>query len=361
MSCAAIISLVDTRHHSSWGDITLAEEANPGVIFDTLNAFQQTGALKAAIELKLFTALGDGPLEASAIAKACNADSRGVRILCDYLTVFAFLQKTGNSYTLTPNSAMFLDERSPAYMGTVARFIASDEVLDTFRDVAGAVCKGGTLLPDGGSTKEDFELWVEFAKSMAPMMQPAAEFLAELIAKETPDGPIRVLDLAAGHGLFGITVAKRLPGAEVVGQDWEAVVAVAQENAQRAGVGERYSTLPGDAMSIEFGGRFDCVLLTNFLHHFDADTCESLLNKVRTSLSPGGLTMTLDFVPNEDRVSPRTAATFALAMLTSTGGGDAYTFSDYERMFQAAGFQKSQLIEVPHSPQRVVISRMVEN
>ena len=336
------------------------DEANPAIVFDTLNAFQQTGALKAAIELKLFTALGDRPLEAPAIAEACNANPRGVRIVCDYLTVFGFLEKTGNSYALTPTSAMFLDEKSPDYMGTVARFVASDEVMDPFRDVAGAVRKGGTLLRDGGSTKPDFELWVEFAKSMAPMMRPAAEFLAELVAKERPDGSIRVLDIAAGHGLFGIAVAKRLPKAEVVGQDFDAVLAVAQHNVQQAGVADRYSLLPGDAMSIDFGGTFDCVLLTNFLHHFEPTACETLLKKVRSCLNPGGFTITLEFVPNEDRVSPRTAATFSLTMLTNTDGGDAYTFAELERMFEAAGFQQSKLIEMPKSPQRAVMSRVAQ-
>ncbi len=92
-------------------------DANPVIIFDTLNAFQRTGALKAAIELKLFTALGAGPLEASAIAAACNADTRGIRILCDYLTVIEFLEKTGNAYALTPTSAAFLDEKSPRRHG----------------------------------------------------------------------------------------------------------------------------------------------------------------------------------------------------------------------------------------------------
>jgi serine/threonine protein kinase len=103
------------------------------------------------------------------------------------------------------------------------------------------------------------------------------------------------------------------------------------------------------------------VLLTNFLHHFDAGKCETLLKKVRACLQPGGFTMTLEFIPNEDRVSPPTAAAFALTMLTSTDRGDAYTFSDYERMFKAAGFQKSELIELPKSPHRLVMSRVDPN
>lgn len=334
------------------------DDVNPTIVFDTLNAFQRTGALKAAIELKLFTALADRPLAAPAIASTCRANERGIRILCDYLTVIGFLEKTGASYALTPTANVFLNEKSPSYIGTVAQFVASNDIMDMFRDVAGAVRNGGTLMPDGGSTKLDNELWVEFAKTMAPMMRPAAHFVADLIGERRPQGDLRVLDIAAGHGLFGVSVAQRLPTAEIVAQDFDAVLNVALANAQNAGVADRYSLMPGDAMTVEFGGGFDCVLLTNFLHHFDVDTCKQLLKKVRDCLNPGGFTLTLEFIPNEDRVSPDTPAAFALTMLISTDAGDAYTFADYEQMFDAAGFAGSERFDIPNSPSRLMLSRL---
>ena len=82
---------------------------------------------------------------------------------------------------------------------------------------------------------------------------------------------------AAGHGWFGITIARKLPEIEVTGQDFEPVLEVAAENADSAGVADCYSQLPGDAMSVDFGSYYDCVLLPNFLHHFDAETCSKLL------------------------------------------------------------------------------------
>ncbi|WP_442505253.1 methyltransferase family protein [Novipirellula sp. SH528] len=331
-------------------------EPNPVIIFDTLNAFQRTGALKAAIELRVFTVLGEAPLDAHAIAKACNTSTRGMRILCDYLTVIGFLEKASDAYSLTPTAAVFLDQDSPHYMGSVASFVAADAIMDTYRDVAGAVRKGGTLLPDGGSTNIDFELWVEFAKSMGPMMKPAAEFIAERVAEKFAAEPLRVLDIAAGHGLFGITIAKRLADAEIVAQDFDRVLEVANQNAALAGVSDRYTLLPGDAMSVDFGDGFDCVLLTNFLHHFGAEKCKDLLKKVRAALKPGGVAISLEFIPNEDRVSPATAATFALTMLMSTDQGDAYTFAEYKDMFTAAEFVSNQLIDVPNSPSRLVVS-----
>lgn len=334
------------------------DEPNPVAIFDTLNAFQRTGALKAAIELNVFTVLGGKSLEASAIADACGADTRGIRILCDYLTVLELLQKNGRAYSLTPTSAAFLDQNSPRYMGSVARFVASNDMMEMFRDVGAAVRQGGTRLPAGGTTKIDNDLWVEFAKSMAPLMRPAAEFMAALVTEKRPTGKVRVLDIAAGHGLFGIEIARQLAEASIVAQDFDSVLQVAHQNADQAGVADRYRLLPGDAMSVEFDGMFDCVLLTNFLHHFGPDICEALLGKVRSHLDPGGFVLTLEFIPNDDRVTPPTPAAFALTMLVTTDRGDAYTFADYQRMFNAAGFTRNELVDVPKSPSRLVLSEV---
>ncbi|GAA5509458.1 methyltransferase [Novipirellula caenicola] len=331
-------------------------EPNPVIIFETLNAFQRTGALKAAIELKVFTALGAGPLDANSLATACGTSVRGMRILCDYLTVIGFLEKAHAAYSLTPTAAVFLDQNSPHYMGSVAGFVAADEIMDTYRDVTGAVRHGGTLLPGGGSTHVDFSLWVEFAKTMAPMMKPAADFIANLVAEKHAGSRLRVLDVAAGHGMFGITIAEQMPDAEIVAQDYQRVLAVAEQNADIAGVQDRYTLLPGDAMSVDFGSDYDFILLTNFLHHFGVDTCNTLLKKVRFALKPQGAVILLDFIPNEDRVSPPTAATFALTMLMSTDQGDAYTFAEYKQMLTAAGFSNNQMVDVPNSPSRLVIS-----
>ena len=98
---------------------------------------------------------------------------------------------------------------------------------------------------------------------------------------------MRVLDIAAGHGLFGIEIAKQNKQAHVTGLDWAPVLRVALKNAEKAGVQDRYDMLPGSAFDVDFGGPYDAVLLTNFLHHFDQPTCVGLLKKVRAALTAG--------------------------------------------------------------------------
>jgi 2-polyprenyl-3-methyl-5-hydroxy-6-metoxy-1,4-benzoquinol methylase len=195
---------------------------------------------------------------------------------------------------------------------------------------------------------------VEFADAMAPMMFGAGGEIAELVAGH---GEISVLDIAAGHGIFGIMVAQKNPKARITALDWADVLAVATANAQKFGVADRHRALPGDAFEADFGGPHDLILVTNFFHHFDPPTCEKLMVKILGALAPGGRCVTLDFVPNDDRVSPPAAAGFAMMMLGTTASGDVYTFAEYEAMFKKAGFASSEAHALHKSAETVIVSR----
>jgi len=335
---------------------TPADKVDPTLVFEALNAFQNSAVLAAAIEFDLFSAIGSGTKSAATLAEKCSATERGVRIVCDHLVVQGFLCKEPGEYALTPVSAKFLDRASPAYMGSAARFVHSNDLLDAHRNLAEVVRTGTTQLPQQGTVSEQYAGCVEFARSMGPMMMPAAQFMAEIVAKKTTVRPLRVLDIAAGHGMFGITIAKRVGECEVTAVDWPQVVEVAQENAQQAGV-KNYHTLNGDAFTTDFGSGYDVILLTNILHHFNQQKCVELLRKVKQALAPGGKVLTLEFIPNDDRVSPPVAATFALTMLATTPAGDAYTFAEYQQMWQQVGLTQHELLDVPNSSQRLVVTQ----
>jgi len=325
----------------------------PARVMQLLTAYQATEALKAAIELDLFTAIDEGARTAAQVAERRGASERGVRILCDFLTIAGLLGKKAGRYALAPDAAAFLSRRSPAYLGSAAKFLASPELKAGFADLAEVVRRGER--PDEGTVKAHNPVWVEFARSMAPMMAPTARALAQVL-KETGKTAGLVLDIAAGHGLFGISVAQADPEARVIALDWPAVLAVAQENAGKAGVAERFQTLPGSAFEVDFGRRYDTVLLPNFLHHFDVPTNEALLRKVHASLARGGRVAVVEFVPAADRVSPPAAASFSLVMLGSTPRGDAYTHAELDAMLRRAGFRKSRLVPLAPTPQSAVLA-----
>src|SRR5579883_2976146 len=145
---------------------------NPGLIFDTLTSFQRSAALRAAIELDLFRAIGDGPGDVASLARQCSASERGMRILCDFLTINGFLQKADGRYSHTPTSAVFLDPRSPACVASVSRFLGNPAMMEPSMHLADIVRSGHTTLPGQGSVEPENPVWVEFAHSMAPMMAP---------------------------------------------------------------------------------------------------------------------------------------------------------------------------------------------
>lgn len=332
-----------------------AQDPSPALFFDTINAFERTQSLRAAIELDLFTLIAAGQRTATELARTCQASPRGIRILADYLTILGFLRKHDDQYELTPDTAVFLDRKSPAYLGGTLDFLLTPKLRECFEHLTAAVRRGGTAVSDEGTVSYDNPIWVAFARAMAPLMQLPARLLAELVGGDAQQ-PLRVLDVAAGHGLFGITVAKRYPNAHVTALDWPNVLAVAAENASRACVAERHALRPGSAFDIDWGGPYDLVLLTNFLHHFDVPTCEKLAAKAHAALAPGGRVLTLEFVPDPDRISPPGTATFALTMLATTAHGDAYTFAEYQQIFARAGFLRSEFHPLPPTMQQAIVS-----
>lgn len=328
---------------------------SPQLVFDTMVAFQRSAALKSAVELEVFTKIGEGNSTVEAISSACNASERGIRILCDSMTVLGFLKKENGNYQLNDVSAAFLDRRSPAYIGDAVFFLMSPKQTQGFANLTDAVRKGGTTVTAEGSLDPESPMWVKFARGMTALMMPAAQMIAENLGFEA-DRKLKVLDIAAGHGIFGIVVAQKYRNAEFYALDWANVLEVAQENAGKFGVSDRYHTISGSAFDIDFGKDFDVVLLTNFLHHFSAQTCEDLLRKIHASLAEGGKVMTLEFVPGDDRVSPPTEATFSLVMLAGTPEGDAYTFAELKQMAENAGFSRNEHIPLAPLPQHLIVS-----
>jgi len=338
-------------------DADVPAAPSPDAFMATLTAYQRSAALMGALDLDLFSAIGGGRETAAALAERCAASPRGIRILCDYLTVAGFLTKTDDRYGLSADSAHFLDRGSPACVAAAAEFVYAPELRAAFADVAAAVRRGGTVMSSAGTVTPDHPVWVRFARAMAPLMSAAAQAVVD-VAGVDPGRPLRVLDVAAGHGLFGIAFGRRHPDAEITALDWAAVLEVARENAHAAGLHDRFRTIAGNAFEVDLEGPYDLVLIPNFLHHFDPSAGERFLARVREALVPGGRAVTVEFVPDEGRVTPPHAAMFSLVMLCSTPAGDAYTFAELDGMLRRAGLAGSELrVPGPGGPQVIISQR----
>src|ERR1700730_17262767 len=203
------------------------QQPTPERFFNAINAYEQTEAMKAAVELEIFTAIAEGNTSAAAIAKRCGAAERGVRILCDFLTIHDFLTKEGAHYALAPDSALFLNRHSPAYVGSATEFLLTPRLRECHAQLTEAVRQGGTALSAGMLEPENPD-WVTFAHGMMPLMHKPSEIMAAELRNRGEAH--KVLDIAACHGIFGISVAKQNPSAHIYASDWKNVLEVAQKN-----------------------------------------------------------------------------------------------------------------------------------
>ncbi|RBP45893.1 ubiquinone/menaquinone biosynthesis C-methylase UbiE [Roseimicrobium gellanilyticum] len=331
-----------------------ATPPNPTLFFETINAYQRTAALKAAVDLGVFNAFGGVPATAGELADRCQCPVRGIRILCDSLTLFGFLTKDDSRYAPTSDTAFFLDKNSPAYLGNAIKFLTAPGIKDAFDGLTSTIKNGKVHASEEGTTAPDHPVWIDFARTMGPMMFGPAQGAAALVELDT-SRDTKVLDISASHGTFGIALAQKSPRSHLVALDWEAVLAVTEENAKAAGLGDRFSKIVGNAFTVDLGSNYDVVLVPNFLHHFNIADCTGFLKKVKAALRPGGKVVIVEFVPNDDRISPPSSASFSLVMLGTTPEGDAYTFAEYQKMLGEAGFKDAALHPLAPTAQSAVI------
>src|SRR5262249_38804669 len=147
-------------------------------------------------------AIAQGATTIPELARQCGAAERGLRILCDRLVVDRFLTKDGDRYGLSPTASMFLDRRSAAYVGGSITFLTNPTIVEAFGRLTEAVRRGGTALGHEGTVAPDPAVWVDFARAMKGLAGLTAELVANLLEVESAGRPWKVLDVAAGHGMF---------------------------------------------------------------------------------------------------------------------------------------------------------------
>lgn len=321
--------------------------------FEAMQAYHRTAALTVAIKLDVVTLIGGGAATSEALAEKTSTSIRGMRILCDFLTVMGLLQKQDGAYSAAEPGRRYLDRSSPAWIGSAIDFFAAPEMLSlVLDDPVSYVRRGGSsglaYLSPG------HPIWLRYANAVTPIARVTAKRAAAHLANR-PSPPAKVLDVAVGHGFYGIELATAFPEAVVTAVDWPSVLELATANAREAGVSDRYRTVAGSAFEVDWGNDFDLVVLANILHFLSPEECAALLRKVKSSLSPRGQACAVEFVPNEDRVSPPTQAMFAYLMLATSPGGDAHTLSDYDNIARAAGFRGATARLLRPTPESLVM------
>jgi precorrin-6B methylase 2 len=302
--------------------------------------------IEAAMQLKVFDLLAGGEKTAEQVAGESGASLRGIRMVMNALVAAELLKKDGRGkYSLGPESAAFLVSSSPGFRGGIFRHI-SKQLLPGWMNLAEAVKTGkpsrhANLEGPGG------EFFLDFVEDILPMSYGAARALGESLGVARMPGQVRVLDLAAGSGVWGIALAQQSPGVTITAVDWPNVLPATRRVAAKFGVADRLTLVAGDLLEAAFGTGHQIATLGHILHSEGEKRSRALLKKTFEALAPGGTIAIAEFIANEDRTGPGGAMIFAVNMLVNSDEGDTFTFGEMSSWLGEAGFKEVRTLDAP--------------
>lgn len=311
-------------------------------------SFAPSCVMTAALRLGLFSHLAAGAGTAAEVARAAGASERGTRMLLDALTGFGLLTKSGARYELTPHARQYLVRESPDYAGGLAE---TGGMIEAWTHLDECVRTGRPVHRVETQERAE-EFFPMLVRTLHVVNREPARRTAEALGAGTEQKGLRVLDVAAGSGVWGIAFAEADPSARVTAQDFPGVLPTTREYVRRHGLEDRFDFLAGDLKEVDFGeSQYDVALLGNIVHSEGEESSRELFRRLHRALRPGGRIVIIDMLPNDARTGPPYQLIFALNMLVNTERGDTYTLADYTRWLQEAGFPRVTTADIgSHSP-----------
>jgi ubiquinone/menaquinone biosynthesis C-methylase UbiE len=301
--------------------------------------------LEAAIRHRVFDVLDSGPMTLSETQKETGASERGLSAVMNALVGLDFLAKDKQGrFSLTPESAAFLVSTKPGFMGGMIRH-GSEQLIPKWLDLNKIVMTGK---PEAAVNLEGpgGDFFQQFVNDIFPLSYAPAQVLGRhLLASGT--GPMRVLDLAAGSGVWGIAIAQGSKEVRVTAVDWPEVLPVTRKTVTGLGLADRFSFVAGDLLEADFGSGHTVATLGHILHSEGTERSRALIAKTFHALAPGGTIAIAEFLVNADRTGPVHALFFAVNMLVNTDNGDTYSFEEISNWLEDAGFVNARTLEAP--------------
>jgi SAM-dependent methyltransferase len=299
--------------------------------------------LEAAVRHRVFDVLDSGPKTIAQVQKETGASERGLTAVMHALVGMNFLARDKQGlFSLTPESSAFLVSTKPGFQGGLLRhgseqlipkWLHLNKIVETGRPAASV-----NLEEAGG------DFFQQFVVDIFPLSYPAAQTLSRHLSA---DAVARVLDLAAGSGVWSIALAQGSEKATVTVVDWPEVIPITRKTVSKFGLAERYSFIAGDLLQADFGSGHTVATLGHILHSEGRDRSRELLKKTFKALAPGGTIAVAEFLVNADRTGPLNGLFFAVNMLVNTDSGDTYSFEEISGWLKEAGFMNPRTVDAP--------------
>jgi SAM-dependent methyltransferase len=302
--------------------------------------------LEAAIRHGIFDRIDEGPKRVEEVSAATGASVRGLTAVMNALVGLDFLAKDAHGvYSLTAESAAFLVSTKPGFQGGFIRH-TSEQLLPKYLKLNAIVAHGkpAVAVNQEAAGGEFFE---QFVVDIFPMSYPSAQVLGRTLDFDAAGAPVKVLDLAAGSGVWGIALAQSCEQVRVTAVDWPEVLPVTRKTVGRFGLSERFSFVEGDLLVADFGTGYNVATLGHILHSEGEARSRKLLAKVFEALAPGATIAIAEFLVDEDRRGPVGGLFFAVNMLVNTDNGDTYSFAEISSWLVEAGFVDARMVAAP--------------
>jgi (2Fe-2S) ferredoxin/predicted O-methyltransferase YrrM len=309
----------------------------PDDMVETIRGFMPSRAILTALELDLFTAVGDGGT-ARQIAAKIACPPRSTEMLLNALVSLRLLGKSGELYTNSPLASRFFVEGMPDSARMAQLHIAN--IWKGWSTLTDAV-KAGTSVAARSSNG-----WVQ--PFIAAMDHNARGRARAVVQATGVNGAKRMLDLGGGSGAYSIAFANAAPQLQAEIVDLADVIPITQEHVRKAGLADRITTRAGDMLTVPLeAGRYDLVLLSAICHMFSPEENRDLFQRIHKALAPEGRLVISDFILEPEKTAPRFAALFALNMLVNTRGGASYSEPEYDAWLKHAGFAETKRVRMP--------------
>jgi 3-hydroxy-5-methyl-1-naphthoate 3-O-methyltransferase len=318
----------------------------PDDLFETLRAFMPSRVILTALELDVFTAIGDG-CDAEELTRRISGDARATELLLNALASLGLLQKENGNFRNTPAAARFLAEGSRDSARQAQLHTAN--MWKRWSNLTESV-KSGSPAPRDCDQRD-------VGSFIAAMDHGARARVRAMVQSIGVNGTRRMLDLGGGSGAYSIAFAKAAPELHSEILDMPEVAPIAQKHIADAGLSDRITVRSGDMLTAELEPQsYDFVLLSSICHMFSPEENQALLARAHAALAPRGRIAIADFIIDPDKASPRSAALFALNMLVATRGGATYSEPEYEAWLKAAGFAEVRRIRMP-GPVNLIVAQ----
>ena len=302
--------------------------------------------MEAAIRHRVFDVLDSGAKTVAEVAQETGNSTRGLTAIMNALVGLAFLAKEdGGRYSLTPESSTFLVSRKPSFMGGMIRH-GSDQLIPKWLQLNEVVATGrpaASVNQQGDGT----EFFQQFVNDIFPLSYPASKALAQYLDCNVEGRMVRVLDLAAGSGVWGIAQAQCSDAVHVTVVDWPGVIPATRKTVEKFGLSQRFTYIEGDLDTADFGSGHDVATLGHILHSEGRERSRALLRKTFNALKSKGTIAIAEFLVNAERTGPPHALLFAVNMLVNTDTGDTFSFEEIREWLTEAGFENTRTLDAP--------------